>query len=61
MKKAQPISLTLTEEQKAWVDSKICPGGARTEVIRRIIDSAMRKETVGTKIRKLKPVKKEAK
>lgn len=46
MKKiGQPISITLTEEQRAWIDSKICPGGTRTEVIRRIIDHAFRKES----------------
>jgi hypothetical protein len=40
----QPISLTLTPEQKAWVDSKIEPGGTRTEAIRKIIHDAMKRD-----------------
>ncbi len=38
----QPISITLTPAQRAWVDSQIAAGGTRTEVIRRIIEEAMR-------------------
>lgn len=50
MKKiGQPISITLTPEQRAWVDSKICPGGTRTEVIRRIIEEAYRQENTAIK------------
>ncbi len=37
----QPISVTLTPEQKAWIDSRIRPRGTRTEVIRMIIQHAM--------------------
>ncbi len=37
----QPISITLTDEQRAWIDSQIEPGGTRTEVIRRIIQRAL--------------------
>jgi Arc/MetJ-type ribon-helix-helix transcriptional regulator len=37
----QPISITLTEEQRAWVDSQIVAGGTRTEVIRKIIQQQM--------------------
>lgn len=37
----QPISLTLTPEQRTWVDAQVAPGGTRTEVIRRIIQEAM--------------------
>lgn len=37
----QPISLTLTEEQREWVDAQVVPGGTRTEVIRRLIHEAM--------------------
>lgn len=40
----QPISLTLTKEQKEWIDSQIEPGGTRTQVIRRIITEAMKNE-----------------
>lgn len=36
-----PISVTLTPEQEAWVDSQIEPGGTRTQAIRRIIQKAM--------------------
>lgn len=37
----QPISVTLTDEQKAWVDAQIPPGGARTEVIRDLVEQAI--------------------
>lgn len=40
----QPISITLTPELKAWIDSKIEHGGTRTEVIRRILSDAMGKD-----------------
>lgn len=39
----QPISLTLTPEQKLGSIPKIAAGGTRTEVIRRIIEHAMLK------------------
>lgn len=52
----QPISITLTPELKAWIDSKIEHGGTRTEVIRRVLNHAMMRETVGTSKRRLKPV-----
>lgn len=41
----QPISVTFTPEQAAWLRSKIEAGGTLTEVVRRIVDHAMRKET----------------
>ncbi len=37
----QPISITLTPEQREWVDSLIPPGGTRTDVVRGIIQTAM--------------------
>jgi hypothetical protein len=40
----QPISITLTEEQRDWIDAQITPGGTRTEVFRRIIAAAMKGE-----------------
>ncbi len=38
----EPISITLTAEQKAWVDDQIEEGGTRTQVVRGIIDREMR-------------------
>lgn len=40
----QPISVALTPELKLWIDSKKEHGGTRSEVIRRILTNAMRKE-----------------
>lgn len=40
----QPISVTFTDEQRAWIDSQVEPGGTRTEVIRRIVQKAMENE-----------------
>lgn len=40
----QPISLTLTPEQRDWIDSKKEPGGTRTEAIRKIINEAMKRD-----------------
>lgn len=37
----QPISLTLTPEQRAWIDAQIAPGETRTQVLRKIIQQAM--------------------
>ncbi len=37
----QPISITLTEAQKEWVDSQIQEGETRTQAVRRIINEAM--------------------
>ena len=37
----QPISITLTDKQRAWIDSQIPDGGTRTEVIRSIIQQQM--------------------
>lgn len=37
----QPISITLTDEQRDWIDAQIPPGSTRTEVVRRIIQAAM--------------------
>lgn len=41
----QPISITLTEAQKDWIDSQIQEGETRTQVVRRIINEAMNKDT----------------
>lgn len=38
----EAISITLTDEQRAWVDAQIPPGGTRTSVVRRLVDAAMR-------------------
>ncbi len=37
----QPISITLTDEQRAWVDAQIPPGETRTQVVRALIQAAM--------------------
>ncbi len=37
----QPISITLTDDQREWIDGQIDPGGTRTEVIRQIIQETM--------------------
>ncbi len=37
----QPISITLTDEQRIWIDSKIPAGGTRTEVVRGLIEAAL--------------------
>lgn len=50
-------TVTFTEEQDQWLQSKLRDGDKLAEVVRRIVDHAMRKETVGTKQRKLKPIK----
>lgn len=49
----QPISITLTPLQRAWVDSMILPGGTRTEVIRFLVDCAM-KSDLALKLKRLK-------
>lgn len=40
----QPISITVTQEQRDWIDAQVDlePGSTRTEFIRRIITDAMR-------------------
>lgn len=40
----QPISLTVSDEMREWIDSKIVPGGTRTEVIRKIVNDAMKRD-----------------
>jgi len=37
----QPISITLTDAQREWVDAQIPPGGTRTQVMRAIVHAAM--------------------
>ncbi len=37
----QPISITLTDEQLAWVDKQVIDEGSRAEVVRNIIRDAM--------------------
>ncbi len=37
----QPISITLTDEQLAWVDAQVIDDGSRAEVVREIIREAM--------------------
>lgn len=37
----QPISITVTDDQRAWLEAQVPEGGALTEVVRRIITEAM--------------------
>lgn len=39
----QPISITLTPEQRAWVLDRVPPGGTVTETVRAIIQATMDK------------------
>lgn len=45
----QPISLTITDEMRDWIDSMIPDGGCRTEVIRAILQKAMNTRKKGEK------------
>lgn len=37
----QPISITVTDDQRAWIDAQIPPGGTRTAVVREILAAAI--------------------
>ena len=45
----QPISITLTDDQRAWVDSLVPPGGSRARVVRDLIAAAMRSDRAKAK------------
>lgn len=40
----QPISVTFTDAQRAWLESRIRPGGTYTAVVRDLIQDAMEQE-----------------
>jgi hypothetical protein len=41
----QPISITVTDEQHAWLISRIPPAGTLTAVVRDLIERARKEET----------------
>lgn len=46
----KPVSVLFTDDQRAYLDSKAQAPGGISEVLRRIVENAMRKE--GIKIRR---------
>jgi Arc/MetJ-type ribon-helix-helix transcriptional regulator len=41
---AEPLSVQLTHQQRAWLDSRRSPGLSRSAVIRLVIQEAMSRE-----------------
>jgi hypothetical protein len=39
-----PLSITLTDEQREWIDSRLAPAEPRTVFIRRLIQEAMERD-----------------
>ncbi len=43
-----PISVTVTEDTRKWIDAQVRGGGSRCEVVRRILDMVQDLEAAGT-------------
>jgi Arc/MetJ-type ribon-helix-helix transcriptional regulator len=49
----QPISITVTDHMREWIDSQIPDGGSRCEVIRRILGNVRAIEAKGITLESL--------